>query len=56
MTVFVLQNNNFEFNGELEQQTSGTVIGTKFTPTPASIFIEEIETKFLDTQEFKPWV
>ena len=56
MAVFVLQNNYFEFNGELEQQTSGTVIGTKFTPTPASIFIEEIETKFLDTQEFKPLV
>ena len=33
-----------------------STIGTKFAPTYASIFIDEIETKFFDTQEFKPLV
>ena len=33
-----------------------TAIGTKFAPTYACIFIDEIETKFLQTQEFQPLV
>ena len=56
MAAFVLKNNYFEFNGEVKHQISGTAIGTKFAPTYASIFIDEIETKFLDTQEFKPLI
>ena len=56
MAAFVLKNNYFEFNGEVKHQISGTAIGTKFAPTYASIFMDEIETKFLDTSEFKPLV
>ena len=45
MSAFVLKNNYFEFNGEVKHQISGTAIG-----------MDEIETKFLDTQEFKSLV
>ena len=38
---------------KVKHQISGTAIGTKFAPTYASIFMDEIETNFLDTQEFK---
>ena len=56
MAAFVLKKNYFEFNGEVKHQISRTAIGTKFAPTHASIFMDEIETKFLDTQEFKSLV
>ena len=55
MAAFVLKNNYFEFNGEVKHQISGTAIGTKFAPTNASIFKEEIKTNFLDTQELSLW-
>ena len=54
MVPFVLKNNYFDFNGEVKHQISGTAIGTKFPPTYAFIFMDEIKTNFLDTQEFKP--
>ena len=38
---------------EIKHEISGTAIGTKFAPTYASIFMDEIETNSLDTQEFK---
>ena len=53
MTEFVLKNNYFEFNGQVRHQISGTAIGTKFAPTYACIFMDEIENKFLETQEFQ---
>ena len=53
MAAFVLKNNYFEFNGEVKHQISGNAIGTNFAPTYASIFMDKIETNFLDTQEFK---
>ena len=56
MAEFVLKNNYFEFNGQVKRQISGTAIGTKFAPTYACIFMDEIETKFLETQEFQPIV
>ena len=56
MAVFVLKNNYFEFNGEVRHQISGTVIGTKFALTYASVFMEKVETNFLDTKEFKHMV
>ena len=55
MAEFVL-NNYFEFNGQVKHQISGTAIGTKFAPTYACIFMDEIETNFLQTQEFQPLV
>ena len=56
MEAVVLKNNYFEFNGEVKQQISGTAIGTTFASTYASIFMDKIENKFLDTQDLKPLV
>ena len=56
MAEFVLQNNYFEFNGEIEDQISGTAIGTKFAPPYACIFMDQIETQFLKTEQCKPLV
>ena len=53
MAEFVLTNNYFEFNSQFKHQISGTAIGNKLAPTYACIFMDEIETKFLKTQEFQ---
>ena len=54
MTEFVVKNNFFEFNGSVKQQVSGTAIGTKCAPTYACIYMDEVETEFLKTQENTP--
>ena len=56
MTEFVFKINFFEFNNQIKQQISGTVIGTKCAPTYACIFIDKAE--FLETQADKTfwWV
>ena len=46
----------FEFNGKVKKQTSGTAIGTKFTPPQACIFMDQVKTEFLETQKHKPLV
>ena len=56
MAEVVLKNNYFGFNGQVKHQILGTAIGTKFAPIYACIFMDEIETKFLETQEFQPLV
>ena len=56
MARFVLQNNYFEFNGIVKQQISGTAIGTKFAPTYACMFMDKLETDFLNTQGYLPLV
>ena len=56
MADFVLKNNYFEFNGQIKQQISGTAIGTKFAPPYACLFMDKIETTFLQTQELQPLV
>ena len=58
MGAFVLKNNNFEFNGDVKHQISGTATGTKFAASYASIFMDEIENNFLDTQDMvhKPYL
>ena len=53
---FILKNNFFEFDSKVFQQIAGTAIGTKFAPTYACIFMDQLETKFLETQTFKPLV
>ena len=53
MATFVLKNNYFEFNGEVKQQISGTTIETKCVPLYVVIFMDEVETFFLETQEIK---
>ena len=55
MARFVLQNNYFEFNGIVKQQISGTAI-VKFAPSHACIFMDKLETDFLNSQEYLPLV
>ena len=51
MVEFVLENNFFEFNGSVKQQVLGTAIGTKCAPICACVYMDEVETEFLKTQE-----
>ena len=52
----IAKNNYFKFNGKVKQQISGTAIGTKFAPPYACIFMDEVETSFIETQEMKALV
>ena len=56
MAEFVLKNNYFQFSDKVYQQISGTAIGTKFAPPYACIFMDQVESKFLQTQKFQPLV
>ena len=53
MAEFVSRNNFFEFNNQIKQQIFGTAIGTKCAPTYAGIFMDKVETEFLETQTDK---
>ena len=53
MAEFEFKNIYFEFSAQVKHQISGAAIGTKFAPTYACIFLDEIETKFLETQKHK---
>ena len=46
LVKFLLQNFYFEFNGEVKQQISETIIGTKFAPPYACIFMDQVESDF----------
>ena len=54
MAEFVLKNNYFEFSDKVFQQISGTAMGIKFAPPYACIFMDQVESKFLQTQKFQP--
>ena len=56
MAEFVLNNNIFEFNSRAYQQKSGTVIGTKLSPSYSCIYMDEVEQNFLETQRKKPLI
>ena len=56
MAEFILKNNFFEFKTKIIQQISGTVIGTKFAPPYACLFMDRIENNFLDSEIVKPWL
>ena len=56
MGEFAFKNNFFEFDEKVQQQISGTAIGTKFTSPYACIFIDKVETDFLEKQTMKPLV
>ena len=53
MADFVLKNNYFEFNRQIKQQMSGATIGTKFAPPYGCLFMDKIETAFLETQQLQ---
>ena len=56
MADFVLKNNYFKFNGQIKQQISGTVNGTKFNTLYPFLLMDRIETTFLETLELQPLV
>ena len=56
MAEFVLKNNYFDFNGQVKQKISGAAIGTKFAPVYTCIFMDDIESKFLETQSLQPLI
>ena len=56
MADFHPKNKFFEFNGEVKRQKFGTAIGTKFAPPYACIFMDEVETEFLKSQELQPFL
>ena len=56
MAKFVLKNNVFEFNLKTKQQMSRIVTGTKCAPPYFYIFMDKVETDFLDKELLKPWV
>ena len=56
MAEFVLKNNYFEFNGQVKQQISGTEFGTKFAPAYAFIFMDDVKSKFLETQSLQLFI
>ena len=53
MAHSVLKNNYFDFYVKVKQQISGKAKATKFVPPYACIFLDEVETSFLETQEMK---
>ena len=55
MARFVLKNNFFEFDTKVKQQISGTTIATKFAPPYACIFMDKVETEFLEKEPVMPW-
>ena len=56
MAELVLKNNYFEFNEKVCKQILGTAIGTKFAPPYACIFMDEMKTSFLKTQQLQPFI
>ena len=54
MAKCFLKNNFFEFNSKPKQQMSGAAIGTKFAPPYTCIFMDKVETGFLDKELLKP--
>ena len=53
MLEFSLKNNYFEFNREVKEQLLGAAIGTKCEPPCAFIFMDNVETGFLESQKHK---
>ena len=56
MAEFFLKDIFFEFSGEMKRQKAGTSIGTKLAPAYACIFMDEVETEFLKSQELQPFL
>ena len=54
MAGFSFKNNYFQFSDKVYQQISGTAISTKFAPPYACIVMNQVESKFLQTQKFQP--
>ena len=46
----------FDCNSCIKQQIPGTAIGTKSVPPYACIFMDNLESTFLESENTKPWV
>ena len=53
MADVVLKNNYFEFKGQIKQKISSTVIRNKFALPFACLFMDKIETVFLETLDLQ---
>ena len=56
MTDFLLENNYSEFDSCIKEQIFGTAIGTKYAPSYAFIFMDKVESAFLESENTKSWV
>ena len=56
LASLVLKNNFFEFNEEFYLQKQGTAIGTKMAPSYAILFMDALESAFLDSVAQKPLI
>ena len=56
LASLVLKNNYFEFNDNFYLQKQGTAIGTKMAPSYAVLFMDAIESAFLDSVAQKPLI
>ena len=56
LAELVLKNNIFEFDEKTFKQKRGTVIGTKFAPPYATLFMANLEEKMLEGFEKKPMI
>ena len=56
MAESFLKNKYFEFNENFCMQIPRTAIGTEFEPPYACIFVDEMETILLKTQQLQPFI
>ncbi len=56
LSKVVLENNVFEFDGQLYRQKFGTAIGTKFAPAYATLLLADFERRLLEGSVDKPMV
>ena len=56
MTDFVLKNNCLEFDSCIKQQISRIAIGTEFAPPHPCIFMDNVESAFIGSENTKPWL
>ena len=54
MVRFVIENNYFEFHGDVKNQISAGPSGTKSSLRYTCIFMDKFETKFLQSQSLQP--
>ena len=52
----ILQNNNFEFDGQFFLQKHGTAMGTRMAPPYANLFMGSLEATALENAPYKPLV
>lgn len=54
LAKFILERNNFQFEGNNFLQVKGTAMGTRMAPSYANLFMGKLEQAFLKTQKVQP--